>query len=398
MNATERTLLPLSGIRVLDLTKLLPGPWGTMLLGDLGADVLKVERRDGGDNSRAASPRYKGKEESESIYFSTFNRNKRSIALDLKNDVDRSRFLELAREADVVVESFRPGVADRLGIGYAALQKSNPKLVYCAITGYGQDGERHHLAGHDLNITGLSGLLQSYPGEEPAMPKVLMGDYAGGITAVVAILAAIVERERHGRGSFLDVSMLDALVSWTGIQMNGAFAKAAPSHGGAVEGWGGNPRYGIYRAADGGYLTVSLLERHFWAQFCNYIGRSDLIDPNESEADRLTAHGEKGAQYREILTDIFLSRGRDEWADAMQREGIPICPVLLPEEVYQRSPDAARGWHFEMEFPRLGFPVPQMGFPFRMTLSNGQSGLAATLAPPGLGEDSGSPGWRETRE
>src|ERR1700689_1583143 len=157
MNTTERTLLPLSGIRVLDLTKLLPGPWGTMLLGDLGADVLKVERRDGGDNSRAASPRYKGTKESESIYFSTFNRNKRSIALDLKNDVDRSRFLELAREADVVVESFRPGVADRLGIGYAALQKSNPKLVYCALTGYGQDGERHHLAGHDLNITGLSG-------------------------------------------------------------------------------------------------------------------------------------------------------------------------------------------------------------------------------------------------
>jgi len=241
MNAHLKRLLPLSGIKVLDLTRLLPGPWGTMMLGDLGADVLKVERRDGGDNSRAAALRYRGQGASESVYFSTMNRNKRSIALDLKDGADRNRFLDLAREADVVVESFRPGVADRLGIGYQKLKTINENIIYCALTGYGQHGPSHHLAGHDLNIAGLSGLLQAERGQEPSMPGLLMGDYAGGVMVPMSILAALVERERHGRGSFLDVSMLDALISWTGMQMNDVFAASVPAADGeSVKGWGGN--------------------------------------------------------------------------------------------------------------------------------------------------------------
>ena len=255
----------------------------------------------GGDNARHAQPRYETAQGSESVYFCNVNRNKRSVALDLKHPAGVQALRDLAREADVVVENFRPGVADRLGIGYEALRAVRPTIIYCALSGYGQGGPLAGMAGHDLNIAGMSGLLQRSSDEAPAMPTMLMGDYAGAVMVVIGILSAIVDRERHGRGAFLDVAMLDALVSFTSISMTGPFARRVdPAHAGVLEGFGGNPRYAIYRTRDGRYVTASLLEKKYWDAFCTLVGREDLINPDETEADRLSAHGARGPLYRGV--------------------------------------------------------------------------------------------------
>lgn len=386
MNPTGRQ--PLTGIRILDLTRLLPGPWATMLLADLGAEVLKVENPETeGDPARHAQPRYAANGHSQSVYFCSTNRNKRSVVLDLKGAAGRQSLLDLVRQADVVVESFRQGVAERLGIGYEQLREVNPKLIYCALTGYGQTGPLAQLAGHDLNIAGMSGLLQRAVQDVPSMPNMLMGDYAGGTMVVVGVLSALVDRERHGRGAFIDVSMLDALVSWTTMQMCGPFAaRVDPAQSGAIEGWGGNPRYGIYRTRDGGYVTASLLEKKYWDAFCRLQDREDLINPHETEADRLTAHGARGASYREFLEALFLTKDRDTWADEMQAQSIPVCPVLSPDELHGTQQGKARGHFFDMHNSQLGRPIPQMGFPFHMTASDGDDAFAARSGPPAPGE------------
>jgi crotonobetainyl-CoA:carnitine CoA-transferase CaiB-like acyl-CoA transferase len=379
---------PLTGIRVLDLTRLLPGPWATMLLADLGAEVIKVENpHTDGDPARHAKPRYVVAGRSESVYFCNANRNKRSIVVDLKEAAGRETLHRLVRESDVVVESARPGVAERLGIGYSQLREIKPTLIYCALTGYGQTGPLANLAGHDLNIAGMSGLLQRVAGETPAMPNMLMGDYAGGMMVVVGVLSALVDRERHGRGAFIDVAMLDALMSWTTVQMTGAFAtQVDPAQTAEVAGWGGNPRYGIYRTRDGKYLTVSLLEKKFWDAFCELQGRPDLINPHETEADRLTGHGARGAAYREFLEAIFLTKDRDAWVREMQANAIPACPVLTPDELARSAQGAPRGHFFDVPCAQLGRAIPQIGFPFHMTMSDGSDAFAVRLGPPALGE------------
>jgi len=379
---------PLTGIRVLDLTRLLPGPWATMLLADLGAEVIKVENpQTGGDPARHAEPRYVVGSASESVYFCNANRNKRSLVVDLKEAAGREALHRLVREADVVVESSRPGVAERLGIGYEQLRAIKPTIIYCALSGYGQTGPLSGLAGHDLNIAGMSGLLQRSTADTPVMPNMLMGDYAGGMMVVVGILSAIVDRERHGRGALIDVAMLDALMSWTTIQMTGAFAtKVDPAQTAELEGFGGNPRYGIYRTRDGKYVTVSLLEKKFWDAFCELQGRPDLINPHETEADRLTSHGSRGAAYRQFLEAIFLTRDRDDWVAELQAKAIPVCPVLTPDELAGSAHGNARGHFLEVQCAHIGRLIPQIGFPFRMTLSDGSDAFAIRNGPPALGE------------
>lgn len=359
-----------------------------MTLGDLGAEVVKIENpHQGGDNSRAGRPRYTGQGRSESVYFCNVNRNKRSLVLDLKKKEDCETLLGLARDADVVIESFRPGVADRLGIGYKALSALNPRIIYCAISGYGQTGPLKALAGHDLNIAGMSGLLQLTPDQQPTMPNMLMGDYAGGVMALVGILAAIAQRERTGMGSCLDVSMLDALVSWTNVQMTGVFARTIDAaQTSAIEGWGGNPRYNIYKTKDGRYVTASLLEKKYWDALCRHCGREDLINDQETEDDRLSTHGDRGIQYLAFLTDLFLRKTRDAWVAELQAKEIPVCPVLTPDEVFAANAKAQRDWFFQMNMPHLGLSVPQNGFPFRMTGPDGISGFAVRCPPPALGE------------
>lgn len=379
---------PLTGFRILDLTKLLPGPWCTMLLGDLGAEVVKVENPDGGDNARASAPYYETASGRESIYFANLNRNKRSITLNLKTADGKVAFLALAKDADAVVESFRPGTMERLGLGYEVLREVNPRLIYAAISGYGQTGAGRDLAGHDLNIAGLTGLLQLSSAHTPVLPGILVGDYAGATMAIAGILSAYIDRLRHGRGAFIDVSMLDAAVAWTSVQMTWAFAGRMDSRTtGAIEGWGGNPRYNIYRARDGKYLTVSLLERKYWESFCRHFDRVDLIDANETEADRLTGHRERGPIYRKFLEDLFARKDRDEWITELAELHLPICPLFTLDEAFTAPFGRERG-HFPMiPFDRLGVDIPQHGFPFRMTMSDGADAFAWRMAPPALGQD-----------
>jgi len=376
---------PLAHLRVLDLTRHLPGPWATMTLGDLGAEVVKIERRVHGDTVRSASPRYGEGAASESVYFCNVNRNKRSLALDLKADADRELFLGLVEQADVVVENFRAGTMARLGLGYEVLKARRPSLVYCAITGYGQDGSYADMAGHDLNVAGYAGFLQFDAGEPPRMPLVLMADYAAATAALAAMLAGVVAARTSGTGSFIDVAMVDALSSWSSVHLTGAFA--APGGDAArVEGWGGNPRYGLYRTRDDRYMTVSLLEKDLWRRFCSTFGRPDLVNEAETEADRLTAHGAMSEAYRAFIADVIGSDDRDAWVERFRVLDLPIAPVYTPAE-WAASPLAReRGLFPALDAPRLGRRIPQVGFPFRMRMADGSDAFALRREPPALDE------------
>ena len=360
-----------------------------MTLGDLGADVLKVERPGEGDTARTASPRYDAGDATESVYFCNVNRNKSSVALDFKRESDRERFFALVESADVVVENFRAGAADRMGIGYEALRKRRPSLVYCAITGYGQQGSLAGMPGHDLNIAGYAGLLQFDADEVPRMPHVLMGDFAAATAALAAMLAGLVAARTTGTGSFIDVAMLDALSSWSGIHLTSAFAAGPEGTPSRVEGWGGNPRYGLYRTRDGRYMSVSLLEKELWRRFCEAFGREDLFNPHETAADRLTAHGPRSDEYRAFITALIASDDRDAWTQRFRELDLPVMPVFTPGE-WMRS-DIAR----ERElFPSIGMPrlrrsIPQVGFPFRMRMADGSDALAMRRSPPALDDAGG---------
>jgi alpha-methylacyl-CoA racemase len=382
-------LQPLHDVRVLDLTRHLPGPWATMTLGDLGADVLKVERPGEGDPTRAASPRYDAGQAAESVYFCNVNRNKASIALDFTRDADRARFFALVAQADVVVENFRAGAADRMGIGYEALRERRPSLVYCAITGYGQHGTLAAMPGHDLNIAGYAGFLQFDAHETPRMPHALLGDYAAANAALAAILAGLVAARTSGVGAFIDVAMLDALSSWSAIHLTSAFAAGPGSAASAVEGWGGNPRYGLYRTRDGRYMSVSLLEKDLWRRFCEAFGREDLINPDETAADRLTAHGPRSDEYRAFITGLIASDDRDAWTKRFRELGLPVMPVNTPAEWTRSDVAAERGLFPSLETAALRRSIPQIGFPFRMRMADGSDALAMRRSPPTLGDADG---------
>ncbi|MDM0053370.1 CaiB/BaiF CoA-transferase family protein [Variovorax sp. J22R115] len=296
----------LSGTRVLDLTRLLPGPYATYILAGYGADVVKVEDTGAGDYARHSPPL----EASDfGAAFTASNAGKRSIAIDLKTDEGRAVFRRMVQGADVLVESFRPGVMHRLGLDYAKLSEINPALVYCAISGYGQNTRRAALAGHDLNYQGVAGLLsQRVEGEPEALPPALLGDLVGGsFSAVIAIMAALLERRASGRGRFIDISIghgamaLMPLVSVAAV--NGEVVK--PFGRTALS--GGNPAYGIYVASDGRRVALGALEHKFWKTFCLRTGLDDLAEWRP-EGDDAAA-----AVVRQRLETLFRSRSAKEW-------------------------------------------------------------------------------------
>jgi alpha-methylacyl-CoA racemase len=261
---------PLAGIRVLDFTTLLPGPMATLLLAEAGAEVIKIERPDGEDMRR-----YRPFWGRESVMFAMLNRGKKSVAADLKDARVRDRMIALAKTADVVVEQFRPGVMDRLGLGYAALRAANPRLIYCAITGYGQSGPRSMRAGHDLNYIGDAGLLalSSGPPGHRTVPPALIADIAGGsYPAVMNILLALRRRDATGEGCFIDVSMAESVFPFLYWAIGaGVGAGAWPKDGGERI-TGGSPRYHLYETRDGKIAAVAALEQKFWESFTAAIG------------------------------------------------------------------------------------------------------------------------------
>ena len=325
--------MPLTGIRVLDLTRLLPGAFCTMLLADMGADVIKVEDPSGGDYMRWTPPLVDG----QSTLFNALNRNKRSLTLNLKSEAGRDLLLRLVEHAAVLVEGNRPGVMERLGLGWDVLHARNPKLVMCSITGYGQDGPFASRAGHDINYMATSGAL-GLNGERDRPPVPLSVQVAdiggGGLQPAVAILGALVGVERGGDGRWIDASMMDGAVSWL------ALAFAALGGGETVA--RGDQRlagryacYRVYTCKDGRFYSVGALEPKFWANLCDAIERRDLIDLQFAE-------GQEGVRAHEAMELVFSSKTRREWEERLG--GLDVCcePVLELDEVASHPHVAAR--------------------------------------------------------
>jgi crotonobetainyl-CoA:carnitine CoA-transferase CaiB-like acyl-CoA transferase len=322
--------MPLTGIRVLDLTRLLPGAFCTMLLGDMGADVIKIEDPGNGDYMRWTPPLVDG----QSVLFNALNRNKRSVALNLKSDEGRGLLLRMVEKSDVLVEGNRPGVMDRLRLGWDVLHARNPKLVMCSITGYGQDGPFAARAGHDLNYMATAGAL-GLNGElnGPPLPlSVQVADVGGGgLQPAVAILGALVAVQRGGDGRWIDASMTDGTVSWL------ALALAARGAGEDVErGYqrlsGRYACYRVYRCKDKRFYSVAALEPKFWTALCTKLGRPDLID--QQFADDGQVHG--------ALESVFATRSRAEWEEELSALDACCEPVLELDEVASHPQVAAR--------------------------------------------------------
>jgi alpha-methylacyl-CoA racemase len=361
---------PLDGIRVLDLSRLLPGGYCSLLLADYGADVLKVEDTGVGDYLRWAPPAYDGVEPSAaSALFLALNRGKRSIRLNLKVREGQEVLLRLVREHDVLLESFRPGVLDRLGVGYDRLREENPRLVYCAITGYGQDGPDRDRPGHDLNYLARGGLL-GLSGERGGPPVPAAGQIAdiggGALMAAFGILAALHERERSGEGQLVDVSMTRGAQSWLAMVAARHFADGAVPRRGELELAGGLPCYRPYACADG-WVALGALEPKFWHALCAGLEREDLLERHMDPA------------VATELEAIFAGRTRAEWAAFDDEHGCCLEPVLDLDEALARSPAAI----VAVDQPGAVAPVRLLGPPVKFS----RTPADGTRPGPPLGAD-----------
>ncbi len=297
---------PLHGIRVLDLSRLLPGPFCTLLLADLGAEVIKVEDVSGGDYIRTMAP-FLGED---GAYFLALNPGKKSVALNLKSARGAEAFYRLAASANVILEGFRPGTVDRLGIGYEKIREVSPGIVYCSISGYGQDGPLRNRAGHDLNYIALSGILalSGREGALPSIPPVQIADLSSGMYAAIAILAAVRESELRGTGRYIDISMMDSAMSWL-IMVVAEYAAGWRDGRGRLPLTGKFPCYNVYRTRDGGEITLAALESKFWKDFCTAVGREDILGLQYSCDPEAFA----------ALESLFAERTRAEWSAILEK-------------------------------------------------------------------------------
>jgi len=369
--------LPLEGLMVLDLSRLLPGPFCTLLLADFGADVIKVEDTGKGDYMRWSQPHYEGADPTAAgAMFLALNRGKRSIRLDLKTDQGREVLLRLAGDADVLLESFRPGVLDRLGVGYERLRERNGRLIYCAISGYGQDGPNRDRAGHDLNYVGLNGLLalSGDPDGPPVQAAGQIADLGGGaLMGVIGVLIALRERERSGEGQLVDCSMFDGSLSWLATVVGETFAHGRPPSRGRLALAGGLICYRPYRCADG-FVTLAALEPQFWSAFCRGVGREDLLQ---------CAFDPPGSPAHAAVSELIASRTREQWQAFASAHECCLEPVLELDEAMQSELVAARQMVVELAQPGALEPIKQLGAPVKLS----RTPADPTRAPgPGLGE------------
>jgi alpha-methylacyl-CoA racemase len=345
--------MDLDGLRVLDLTRLLPGPYATQLLADCGADVVKVEEPGTGDPTRTFDATLPGPG-----LFPSVNRGKRSVAIDLASDRGREAFLAVAETADVVVEGFKPGTAARLGVGYDDVVARNPDVVYCSLSGFGATGPHRDRPGHDLNYVGMAGLLdmtRSDPDADPQIPGYPIGDMAGGLFAAFAVLGAVLSRELgEAGGEHLDVSMTDAVAAFSQAVAPDAL-DGDPPRPGETPLSGSLPCYDVYETADGEYVTLAALEPRYWEAFCEAVDRPDLVGdqyaPDEAVRDVV----------REEVAAVFADRTRDEWETLLGDAGVMVAPVDSPRE-------ALTGAHAEARDLVVGDP-PRVGLPFHSSAS-----------------------------
>ncbi len=339
------TAAPLQGLRVLDLTRLLPGPVATLRLAELGAEVLKIDAPEAGDQARtmmqSPADRLAGRP---GAFYRIVNRGKREARLDLKSEPGRTVLLALARETDVLVESFRPGVMDRLGVGYDALRAVNPKLVYCSITGYGSTGPFASRAGHDLNCVGYAGVLDQLSARDgtPILPNFAIADLLGGaLNAVTQILAALWQVSRGGDGRFIDISMTHAVRDHNLIaQIALANAGAAPHAGGGLLN-GGVPCYNLYRTLDDRWLVVAALELKFWERLCPALGHAEWASQHWSLGQAIG--GPDALALTQALAEIIAGNTLEDWLALLEPLDCCVSPVLTPAQAAQHplfNPDA----------------------------------------------------------
>jgi len=376
MNAQPTGDLPLRGIRVLDLSRILAGPYCTMILGDLGAEVLKVERPDGGDDTRSWGPPFAG---GESAYYLCCNRNKKSITIDLKNPRGVELVKELARVSDVLVENFTPGVMRRFGLHYEALRSLNPRLVYCAITAYGQNGPYRDRPGYDMVLSAVGGLMWiTGPRDgEPCKVGVAITDVLTGVYASGAIMAALFWRERSGRGQYIDCSLLDVQVA--------ALANIASNYlvaGKEAQRWGTAHEsivpYQVFQTRDHP-IAIAVANQKLWVNFCKLIGKQEWID------DPRFATNPKRVENRDqlipLIAEVMAQRSCHEWVELFVQAAIPCGPVNNMQRLFSDPQVLARGMLAEVPHPTIG-TLRLTGIPVR----HSETPASIRLPPPLLGE------------
>jgi len=355
--------MPLEGIRVLDLSRVIAGPFCTQLLADYGAEVIKIEDRQGGDPSRLQAPLING---TGSLFY-LVNRNKKSLALDLKQEEGKEVLRRLVRESDVLIEQFRPGIMDKLGLGYESLKAENPRLIYCSLSGYGQTGPMSSAPSHDLNFQSLSGmaLLNGLPGETPLVPPLTLMALAGGsLYAVAAIMMALFQRTKTGEGQYCDVAILDGSVSMiVSLLAERAGWGSLPRRGEGVLA-GGFACYNIYATSDGGYVSLAAVEGKFWNDFCNEMGHPEYAaaqwDPSQQEV------------IRKSIQEYFRTRTRQEWEKHFSASDICFSPLLNLDEVCQHPQVTARDMITRLEnFVSPGHDLCLTGLPIKLSATPG---------------------------
>ena len=365
---------PLQGIRILDLTRLYPGPLGTMMLADMGADVIKIEDANSPDYMRFYPPYIA----SESAGFVAVNRSKRSLALNLKNPKGVGIFFSLVKTADIVIEQFRPGVLDEMGIGYEQARQVKEDIIYVSITGYGQNGPYAQDAGHDINYIGYAGILSSAGSREtgPLLPGPQLADVAGGAyMSMIACLCALWAREKTGKGQHVDVAMLDSVLPLMTLQMAHYQATKINLAPGELPLSGGLACYGVYSCADGKYIAVGILESKFWKIFCEMAGHDEWIEKH-------LVMGEEAENLRRESAALFRTKTRDEWAAAAKKLDICITPVLDISEVETDPHLQARQMVCEQVHPVCG-RIKEIGVPLKFSATRTEP-----CGPsPALGED-----------
>ncbi len=364
--------MKLEGIRVLDLSRFLPGPHLAMMMADHGADVIKIEDPRTGDPARAIGPAEGG----HTVYFRNANRGKRGLAVDLKSGAGREAFMRLAETADVVLETFRPGVVDRLGIGYDAVSARAPQVVYASISAFGQSGPYRDRPAHDLSVNALAGVASlGVDGDgKPAMACLPPSDMGGSLMALAGILMALLRRQTTGRGDCLDLAMFDAVVSWTPHVAGRVFAEDRAPEPSSERTQGGAAFYRPYRTRDGRYVTLGGGEMKFVVNFLEAVGRPDLIPLGREPA------GPAQAPLHAFLEETFAARTQAEWVAWFAGRDICFAPVLDLKEAFDDPHLAARGM---VERDAAG--AAHLGIPIKFREEPGAIGPDA----PALGAHSG---------
>ena len=372
--------MALEGVRILDLSRLVPGAFCTMLLGDLGAEVLKIEAPEIIEFMGSARLLQESENRRQAAYYAP-DRNKKSIVLNLKSEAGREVFYRLSKYADVIVEGFRPGVVKRLGIDYETINKLNPRIIYCSLSGYGQEGPYRAFPGHDINYISMAGILDLIGSSEgpPAIPLNLVADFAGAaLYGALGISIALVARNKTGEGQYVDMAYIDGAVSlmtWfnCGYFFDGSMLKRGES-------WlhGAYPYYGVYETKDGKHITIGCLEPHFWENLCRFLEKEEYI-PYHFALEH-TFHKPEDAKWAEIrssLKQIFLTKTRDEWFELLIRNDVPVGKVYAPDEVFNDPQVLHRQMVIEVEHPTLG-KIRQVGIAPKLSNTPGK---VRSLAP-----------------